>query len=66
MADMKRKGRAPRGERSARAKLTRDAVREIRALASAGHRQAHIAPMFGVVAQTVSRIVRGDRWGWLE
>lgn len=51
-----------RGTATAHAKLTDDAVREIRMLASIGFSQYAIASMFGVSQRTISRAVRMECW----
>lgn len=56
-----------RGEANVNARLTREQVREIRHLANGGGLlQREVAEKFGIAQQTVSKIVRGDRWGWLR
>lgn len=70
-SDMVAKGRArfpnprfvPRGEKHYCAKLTEKDVVEIRRLAATRrHTQREIAERFGVIQQTISLIVRGQRW----
>lgn len=58
-------GTSNRGERCGTSKLTETQVLEIRGLAVAGLTHREIAPQFGVTRQTISKVVSGDRWGWL-
>lgn len=51
-----------RGEAVPSAKLTSEAVREIRRLYTLGFQQTDIAPNFGVSQCTVSRVVSGRAW----
>lgn len=53
-----------RGERS-RAKLTDDAVREIRRRRGVGESVASLALAFDVDRSAVYRIMKGKSWGWL-
>lgn len=53
-----------RGERSAHAKLTEAQAIEIISL-KGKKKQSEIAAFFGISHQTVSKIHRGERWGWL-
>jgi predicted DNA-binding protein (UPF0251 family) len=62
IADMVRKGRQQRGERSGRAKLTAADVDAIRASFAAGETQQAIAKRYGVGGQHVSRIVHRETW----
>jgi hypothetical protein len=64
MADMSRKGRAARGERQPRHKLTAGQVADIRRLCEV-ERQCDIAARYGVSRSLVSRIKSGSVWGWL-
>jgi hypothetical protein len=64
-SDKYRHGTPPRGERCGTSKLTADDVREIRALADTCT-QASIAERFGIKPNTVSGIVSGKSWGWLD
>jgi hypothetical protein len=57
-------GTSNRGERCGAAKLTEPQVREIRRLAG-GMSHGRIAKQFGVARQTISKVISGDRWGWL-
>lgn len=50
------------GEKNSMAKLTEAMVREIRRRRRAGENLIPIAKDFGIAMQTVSRIVRRDRW----
>lgn len=65
MADMTRHGTSLRGDRSPVAKLTEADVKQIRRLAAEGVRQWLIAQQFGIVQQSVSRIVCRKDWAWL-
>jgi len=50
------------GEGHWQAKLTNNAVREIRAMAARGHTHDIIAVRFGVSRPSITRIVRRDTW----
>jgi DNA-binding MarR family transcriptional regulator len=52
-----------RGERNPMATLTETDVRRVRALAESGVKQSDIARDLGVTQPTVSKILRGGRWG---
>lgn len=54
-----------RGQRQHSAKLTEFDVIDIRRRAAAGETQRAIASEFGVGQQTVSGIVRREKWAWL-
>lgn len=64
--DMYAKGRAnavgPKGSAHGAAKLNEADVLSMRRLAKKGWKQADIAERFGVAFQTVSKILRGERW----
>ena len=60
----KRRG-AARGEKARSAKLTEDAVREVRKLLAQGVKQTEVAKQLGVAKQTVSNVKNGVTWGWL-
>ena len=62
-ADMVSKGRSARGERNAKAKLTPDAVRDIRK--SCG-KHAVLAEQFGVCESLISMVKTGALWGHVE
>jgi hypothetical protein len=64
-ADMLGHGTRMRGERSPLARLTEQAVHEIRALRGE-MRQRDIAAKFGVSTATVCEIQTGASWNWLE
>jgi hypothetical protein len=53
-----------RGENSANAKLTEAEVIEIRTMKGV-HNSGVVARKFGVRAEAIQKIWRGDRWGWL-
>lgn len=57
-------GTSNRGERCGNSKLTEQEVAEIRSL---GGREKHrsIAKRYNVRQSTISRIIRGDTWGWM-
>ncbi|MGV2383709.1 MAG UNVERIFIED_CONTAM: HNH endonuclease [Thermobifida fusca] len=55
-----------RGSANGRTRLTVEAVREIRALASTGRSCRSIAREFGVAPGTVSSIVRHVNWKWVK
>jgi transcriptional regulator with XRE-family HTH domain len=59
MRDMKIKGRAPRGSRSAHAKLNEDQVREI---LSSAESYKDVAKRYGIAEATVSHIRAGFSW----
>lgn len=65
MADMVAKDRGARGERSANAKLSDDAVRSIRSQYDQGASSRQIARKFGVSATIIKAVVRGDTWAHL-
>ena len=61
--DCQRKGRNQRGDRHARAKLTSSTVAEIRRLHGTGAAtRTQLAARFGVVPQTISRVVLYRDW----
>jgi hypothetical protein len=64
-ADKLAHGTHARGERSANAKLTDAAVRQIRALVGTTSAK-ELARQFGVSTGAISRITRGDNWAWLK
>lgn len=65
MRDKFAKGRdnTPVGERSSFAKLTPFQVEEIFKLRAKGLKHSEIAARFGICTDTVSKILRGVRWG---
>lgn len=65
MADKLLHGTDTRGERNGASKLNAVAVREIIALKGTLV-QKDIAQRYGIRVQQVSKIQRGERWGWLE
>lgn len=60
------KGRHVRGMTAPRAKLTDDAVREIRRLAMNGTSRASLGRRFGVGSASISKIVLRQRWAHIE
>lgn len=56
----------PRGERQGRSILTEVDVREIRAYCATGKTQAQVASDYGTSQATISDIVTGRSWGWLD
>lgn len=67
MADMRAKGRSvsdkrPRGENNVLAKLTEEAVRQIKQCLAEGQRNVDLAREFGVKPDTISNIKRGLSW----
>lgn len=69
LADCRSKGRAKyltgANHHRASAKLTESQVREAKQLYKAGMTQTSIASMLGVHSSTISRAVRGERWGFV-
>lgn len=60
-------GTHTRGERQPMHKLTRDEVIEIRSRYARGNvSQALLAKSFGVCQTQIGRILRGERWAWLD
>lgn len=56
----------PRGERHGRAKLTAEAVREIRRARRAGDSLWALATRYGVSQSAISRAASGHTWSHLE
>ena len=50
------------GEKSGQSKLTQAQVDEIRVLVKSGVMQKDLAPRYGVIPDTISRIIRGATW----
>ena len=65
MADCIEHGTTNRGPRHGNSKLTDDDVIAIRKM-SGTMRQKEIAAIYNISFQTVSKIVRRERWDWLE
>lgn len=59
-------GLMARGTRNARARLTEEGVRAIRARHAAGETQTSIARSVGVSLACVNDVIRGKRWGWVS
>lgn len=67
MADTLEHGTHTRGERQSTHKLTETEVRSIRAIYASGvASQDALARKFGIGQAQVGRIIRRERWGWLE
>lgn len=67
MADRIRHGTSNRGERHGNAKLTREQIAAIKVeYARGGISQRVLGLKYGVRQTTVLKIVRGQRWNWLE
>lgn len=62
LADMHEKGRSPRGARNGNAKLTEEAVTEIRRRRAAGESLASVATRFGIHQNHVTAITTRRRW----
>jgi len=60
--DMLRKGRQLRGERVNTARLTEDAVRDIRRRLAAGEAQGRVAALYGVQRPAINKIHLGKTW----
>lgn len=60
--DMLEKGRSPKGEQYAHAKLTETAVRQIRRDYAAGMSADDLADLFGVAPRTVRAVTGGRYW----
>lgn len=56
----------PKGEKNPKAKLTEDAVREIRRLVGSGMTLAAAGRMYGVRYQSISSLIRGDTWSHVD
>jgi hypothetical protein len=65
-ADQLDHGTRARGERQGASKLKAVDVIEIRRLADSAAPQNEIARSFGISNQLVSKIVRRERWAWLD
>jgi hypothetical protein len=65
MQDMITHGRSTRGQRNARAKLSKRQVIAIRAARGRGVLLEALADQYGVAISTISRVATGVRWGWL-
>ena len=62
LEDARSRERFARGERQGHAKLTADAVREIRMRAYQGARHDHLATMYGVSPRTISDAITRKTW----
>jgi hypothetical protein len=65
-ADARAHGTIARGRRNGHCRLTEEDVRGIRRALRSGSTQAAVGRPYGVNQSTVSKIARGERWGWLE
>lgn len=61
-----RRATAVRGSQASWAKLTEQAVREIRKLKESGARTGELAMQFGVSAPTICDVIAGRRWGHVQ
>lgn len=59
-------GRSNRGAQHGMAKISASEVREIRRRVQWGWTQRRIAETYGIAQQSVSEIVTGKTWSWLE
>ncbi|MGY3199690.1 hypothetical protein [Streptomyces sp. TE5632] len=66
MRDMVEAGRSARGERHGSSKLTAEQVRAIRRRRAGGVSTAQLAAEYGVKDQAIYKIVRRERWAWLD
>lgn len=66
MADKIEHGTTNRGERHGQARFTSETIKEIRAALEAGESQRAIATRHGTSQGTISKVARGERWGWLK
>jgi DNA-binding XRE family transcriptional regulator len=66
MADRDRKQRQARYERQWKAKLTQEAVRDIRARYDEGETQEDLAQEYGVWPTTIGYVVNGHTWKGIE
>jgi hypothetical protein len=55
----------PRGERNRKAKLTEDAVRDIRRRYAAGEPRRSLALLYGISLPAIHQVVTGKTWRWL-
>lgn len=60
--EVKERGNHPKGVQHGRAKLTEDAVREIRALKASGAKSIELARKYGVSDFVISQIVKNRLW----
>jgi len=66
MQEAGERGRMVRGVQHKLAKFSEEDVLEIRRLWAAGSTQVELADLYGVNQSTISMIVRGKNWSWLE
>ena len=64
--DKREHGRDNRGERHGMSKLTTVAVLDIRTRRARGETLASIAAVHGVQVPAIDKIVRRERWAWLD
>ncbi len=65
-ADRRRHGTHQQGEDHPGSILTEDDVREIRFLSDSGVSRKEVGAFFGVHGNTITNIVKGRTWGWLQ
>jgi len=63
MTDKVNKGRSPKGEKNASAKLTEEQIRSIKIELNDGGKVTHIAIKYGMSHGQVSKIKSGKKWG---
>jgi hypothetical protein len=64
--DRAQKRRSARGERNAKAKLTANAVREIRRRHAGGESKESLGRHFGVSGVAIGKVIRGKSWGHVK
>ena len=65
--DREKKGRTARGERSGKAKLTEEKVKNIRKEYSSGNTaKVKLAEKYGVTRQAISLVINSKRWARVE
>lgn len=66
VADRVKKNRSARGKGNGRARLTERDVKKIKKLRQKGWTEKGIALLYGVGRSTISHILRGNTWSWLD